>query len=159
LRQGVDELKDADGAKERLVNEVLEVHPGLFVLQLNGNRGSQSMQQLKNLLSQRSEQKGVSVTLVDATGVANIDDGIVQHLTDIIKALRLLDTKILLARRDPSIDRNLARLGVNLSDITTCYSLAAGLWVALDIVESWTAGKTNKAKITKSHKVRQKINS
>jgi cellulose biosynthesis protein BcsQ len=52
-------------------------------------------------------------------------------------------TQVLLARRDPSIDRNLAPLGVNPSDITMCHSLAGGLWVALHVMKSWTASKTN----------------
>jgi N-methylhydantoinase A/oxoprolinase/acetone carboxylase beta subunit len=52
-------------------------------------------------------------------------------------------TQVLLTMRDPSIDRNLVSRGVNLSDITVCHSLVAGLWVALDIIESWKASKTH----------------
>jgi anti-anti-sigma regulatory factor len=114
----------------------VEVHPSVFVFQLNGKRGTKDMPQLNDLLGERSEMRDLSVALVDTTGVANIDAGTVQHLADIIKTLRLPGTRVLLARRDPSIDRKLTHRGVNLSDITVCHSLAAGLWAALDIVES-----------------------
>ena len=114
----------------------MEVHPGLFVFQLNGEQGTKGMQQLNDLLGERSEMRDLSVALVDTTGIANIDARTVQHLADIIKTLRLPGTRVLLARRDPSIDRKLTHRGVNLSDITVCHSLATGLWMALDIVES-----------------------
>ena len=132
-------MKDGHKANEQLLYEWVEVHPGVLVLQLNGKRGSQSIEQLEDLLSERCERRDSSAALVDATGVDNIDAGIAQHLTDIISALRLPVTRVFLATGDSSIDRKLTHFGVNLSNITICHSLAAGLWMALDIVESSTA--------------------
>jgi len=129
-------LKDGHKVNEQRLDRWVEVHPGVFVFQLNGKRGTKGMSQLNDLLGKRSEWRDLSVALVDMTGVANIDAGTVRHLADIIETLRLPGTRVLLARRDPSIDRKLTRRGVNLSDITVCHSLAAGLWTALDIVES-----------------------
>ena len=112
------------------------MHPDVFVFQLNGERGTKGMSQLNDLLGKRREWRDLSVALVDMTGVANIDAGVVQHLADIISTLRLPCMQVLLARGDSSVDRKLANLGVNISDITMCHSLAAGLWMVLDIVES-----------------------
>jgi len=105
------------------------------------------MQQFAEQLQWRMEGMKSSVALVDVTAMPNINGGIVRHLVDIIGTLRLTNTQVLLARRDISTDRKLTRLGVDLSGITTCHSLLAGLWMALDIVESRTTNKTNKGDV------------
>ena len=128
-------MEDRHKVNEQQLDEWVEVHPGVFVFQLNGKRGTKGKSQLNDLLGKRSEMKDLSVALVDAISVDSIDTGMVKHLADIINAARLPGTRILLARRDPSIDRKLTHLDVNLSDITMCFSLAAGLWAAMDILE------------------------
>ena len=128
-------MKDRYKANEQFVEELVEVHPGVLVLQLDVKQVSQSMQQLTERLRERIEQANPSVAVVDTTGVANIDAVTTRHLADIISALRLVGTQVLLTRRDHSFDRKLTHLGVDLSDITMCHSLAAGLRMALDIVE------------------------
>ena len=128
-------MEDEDKTGEQLVDELVEVYPGVLVAQLNGKRDNRSMQQLAEQLRRRIERTNSSVVVVDVTCLPNIGTKIVQHLTDIVGAARLLGTQVLLARRDHSIDRKLVHLGVNSSDITMCHSLVAGLWAALDIVE------------------------
>ena len=142
-------MKDTAKVQEQVISELVEVHPGVLVLQLNGKQNSHAMRQLAERLRERIEKVDPLIAVVDVTGVPKTDTKIVQYLADIVGVARLSDTQILLVRRDPAIDRKLTNLGVNLTDITMCYSLAAGLWMALDIVESWTASKANKANITK----------
>lgn len=129
-------MEDEDKTGEQLVDELVEVYPGVLVAQLNGKRDNRSMQQLAELLRERIVETDSSVAVVDVTGVANIDAGIAQHLTDIVGAARLLGAQVLLARGDPYVSQQLAHLGVDLSGIKVCSSLVAGLWAALDIVES-----------------------
>ena len=137
-------MKDGHKVNEQLSDGCVEVHPGVFVLQLNEKRGG--MQQFKELLNERSEWMNSSVVLVDTTGVSNINKRKVQYLAEIVNAFQTPGTIVLVVRRELSIDQKLANLGVNLSDITICHSLIAGLWMALDIVEPWTGSKPNKAK-------------
>ena len=145
-------MKDTAKVQEQVISELVEVHPGVLVLQLNGKQNSHAMRQLAERLRERIEKDDPLIAVVDVTGVPKTDTKIVQHLADIVGVARLSDTQILLVRRDPAIDRKLTNLGVNLSDIKMCYSLAAGLWMALDVVEPRTASKTNKVNITSRDK-------
>lgn len=122
---------------------VMEVHPGVLVAHLNGKRRNQSMQQLMELLLERIVETSSSVVLLDLTGRPTIDTEMAQDLIKIISAVRRLDTHVVLAGLHASISRPLAHLGVDISGIKTCSSLAAGLWVALDILELEAVNKTS----------------
>ena len=143
------EMKDLDKTKEQLIDELVEVQPGVLVLQLNGKRDSRSMQHLMELLLERIVERNSSVALFDLTDMLTVDTRTAQHLTDTISAAQRLDTQVILIGLHPSISRLLAHLGVDLSGIATCSSLVAGLWTALDIVESQVANKTSRGEITK----------
>jgi rsbT co-antagonist protein RsbR len=73
-----------------------------------------------------------SVALVDITGVPTIDTQTAQHLTEAISAARLLGTQVILTGVRPAIAQTLVHLGIDLRDIETRASLAAGLKLALD---------------------------
>ena len=149
-------MKNQDKTKEQLINEVVELHPGVLLVQLNGKRDSGSSQQLVEVLRERIVETNPSVAVVDVTHVPNIDTKMVQHLTNMISTVRPFDTQLIVAGVNPSMSQQLVHLGIDLSDITICHSLAAGLWIALDIVEPWTASKASKAKITKRDKGKTK---
>jgi len=143
------EMKDLDKTKEQLIDELVEVQPGVLVVQINGKRDSRSMQHLMELLLERILERSSSVALFDLTDMLTVDTRTAQHLTDTISAVQRLDTQVVLTELRSSISRLLAHLGVDLSGIATCSSLVAGLWTALDIMESQVANKTNKGEITK----------
>ncbi len=113
----------------------MQVLDGVLVVQLNG-QDSQSIPQLVELLRERIVETNSSVVVVDVTDVPSIGTEMAQHLTDIISTARLLGTQVVLAGVRPPISQPLAHLGVDLSCIQTCSSLVAGLWAALDMVES-----------------------
>jgi len=135
--------KEQHEEKDKHFSAIVELQQGVLVLHLNGKHDNQKMQHLTEQLRKHIEEMNSSVALVDVTAMPNISGEIVRHLVDIIGILRLTNTQVLLVRKDLSIDRELTRLRVDLSDITTCHSLLAGLWMALDIVESRTTGKTD----------------
>ncbi|MFC1862245.1 STAS domain-containing protein [Chloroflexota bacterium] len=149
-------MKDTAKVQEQVISELVEVHPGVLVLQLNGKQNSHAMRQLAERLRERIEKADPLIAVVDVTGVLKTDTKIVQYLADIVGAARFPDIQVVLVRRDPAIDRKLTNLGINLTDITMCQSLVAGLWMALDIVEPWTASKPNKVKITSRDKDKTK---
>ena len=55
-----------------------------------------------------------------------------QHLIETISAVRLLGAQVVLTGVRPTIAQTLVHLGIDLSDMITRSSLAAGLQVALD---------------------------
>ncbi len=77
---------------------------------------------------------GSPVALVDITGVPTIDTVTAQHLIELIAAVRLLGAQVILTGVRPAIAQTLVHLGIDLSDITTRSSLAAGFSVALGIL-------------------------
>jgi len=127
--------KERREEKEQRLDGLMEVVPGVLVLQLNGEHDSQGMQQFAKQLRRRIEVMNSVVALVDTTAMPNVSGETARHLVDVIGSLRLTNTQVLLVRKDLSIDRELTRLGFDLSNITTCHSLLTGLWMALDIVE------------------------
>jgi rsbT co-antagonist protein RsbR len=73
-----------------------------------------------------------TVALVDITGVPSIDTQTAKHLIETIAATRLLGAEVILTGVRPAIAQTLVHLGIDLADVTTCASLAAGLRVAQD---------------------------
>jgi len=114
---------------------VIEVCAGVLVAHLNGKQASQSMQQLMELLLERIVEMNSLVAVVDMTDVQTIDTEMAQNLINAIGAVRLLGPQVVLAGAHPAITQTLEHLDGGHSGITICSSLAAGLWVALDIVE------------------------
>jgi rsbT co-antagonist protein RsbR len=75
------------------------------------------------------------VALVDITGVPTIDTQTAQHLIETISAVRLLGSQVVLTGVRPAIAQTLVHLGIDLSGIITRSSLAAGIAVALEMLD------------------------
>jgi rsbT co-antagonist protein RsbR len=86
-------------------------------------------------LLQRVVDTGSAVALIDITGVPAVDTRIAQHLVETITAVRLLGAQVVLTGVRPQIAQTLAHLGVDLADVITRSSLAAGLRDALDMLD------------------------
>jgi anti-anti-sigma regulatory factor len=115
-----------------LSTPVMQVWEGVVVVPLIGIldtvRTDEFMERfLKQIVITQS-----SVALVDITGVPTIDTQTAQHLTEAISAARLLGTQVILTGVRPAIAQTLVHLGIDLRDIATRASLAAGLKLALD---------------------------
>jgi len=137
-------MKDQYKTKEQHKSGLVEVYPGVFVVQLNGTGDNRSMQQLMELLPERSVETSSSVALIDLTDMPSVDTQMAQHLVDSIGAVLRLGTRVILTGVRPSIYQKLAHLGTDPSSITTYSFLVAGLWAALDIVESQVASQTSR---------------
>lgn len=147
LVSGDNIMKDRYKTKGQLISELVEVHPGVLVLQLNGKQDSQGVQKLTEGLRERIVEANSSVVVIDLTNMPAVDTQTTQHIIDSISTVRGLGKQVVLAGIRPPIDRKLTHLGVDLSSIMTCSSLVTGLWAALDIVESQVANKTNRGEI------------
>ncbi len=117
-----------------IATPVVQVWEGVVVAPLIGTLDSQRTQQfVEKLLTQIVESRS-SVALVDITGVPAIDTQTAQHLIEAVTAVRMLGAHVVLTGVRPAIAQTMVHLGINLSDVTTRPSLAAGLRVALDLL-------------------------
>lgn len=113
---------------------VLQVWEGVVVAPFIGTLDTQRAQQFMERLLDKIVETNSSVALLDVTGVPTIDTRTAQHLIETITSVRLLGAQAILTGVRPAIAQTLAHLGINLADVVTRSSLAAGLRVALDLL-------------------------
>ncbi|MEJ2079386.1 MAG: PAS domain S-box protein [Acidobacteriota bacterium] len=124
-----------------LSTPVMQVWRGVVVAPLIGSLDSQRTQQFMERLLNRIVETNSPMALVDIMGVPTIDTQTAQHLVETISAVRLLGAQVVLTGVQPAIAQTLVHLGIDLSDITTRSSLAAGLLVALDMLNLQVVAK------------------
>jgi rsbT co-antagonist protein RsbR len=118
-----------------LSTPVMQVWRGVVTAPLIGSLDSQRTQQFMERLLKAIVETNSPVALVDIMGVPTIDTQTAQHLIETISAVRLLGAQVILTGVRPVIAQTLVHLGIDLSDIITRSSLAAGLQVALDMLD------------------------
>ena len=114
---------------------IVQIWDGVLAAPLIGTLDSQRTQQFMQDLLDHIVETNSPVALIDITGVPTIDTQTAQHLIETIGAVRLLGAQVVLTGVRPSIAQTLVHLGIDLSDVTTRSSLAAGLRIALDILD------------------------
>ncbi len=105
---------------------VIQIWDGVLMAPLIGTLDSQRTQQLMEQLLDRIVETNSAVAILDVTGVPTIDTRTAQHLAETTTAVRLLGAQAVLTGVRPAIAQTLAHLGVDLGDIATRSSLAAG---------------------------------
>ena len=118
-----------------LATPALEVMDGVVAIPLIGTLDSRRAQQFMEVLLEEVVETDAAVALVDITGVPTIDTQTAQHLIEAITATRLLGARVVLTGVRPAIAQSLVHLGIDLSDLTTRASLAAGLRAAQEMLE------------------------
>jgi len=129
---------------------VLQVWEGVVVAPFIGTLDTQRAQQFMERLLDKIVETNSAVALLDVTGVPAIDTRTAQHLIETITAVRLLGAQAILTGVRPAIAQTLAHLGINLADVVTRSSLAAGLRVALDILNLKIITQEDQAKGARS---------
>jgi rsbT co-antagonist protein RsbR len=113
---------------------VIQIWDGVLMAPLIGTLDSERTQKLMEGLLERIVQTNSAVALLDVTGVPTIDTRTAQHLAETTTAVRLLGAQAVLTGVRPAIAQTLAHLGVDLGEITTRSTLAAGFRVALNLL-------------------------
>jgi PAS domain S-box-containing protein len=138
LQQEIEEGKQREEVIRQQTEEILEMSTpvmqmweGVVVAPLIGMLDSQRTQRFMEVLLQRIVDTNSPVALVDITGVPLIDTQTAQNLIETVGAVQLLGAKVILTGVRPAIAQTLVHLGIDLSDVETCSSLAAGLRLAL----------------------------
>ena len=132
LKKYEEELEAQSRTIMELSTPVIQLWDGVVAAPLIGTLDSMRTQQFMERLLDTIIKTKSPVALVDITGVPTIDTQTAQHIIESITAARLLGTKVVLTGVSPSIAQTLVHLGIDLSDIATRSSLAAGFQVALE---------------------------
>jgi len=133
-RQAEDRIRQQSREIMELSTPVMQVWEGIVTAPLIGSLDSQRTQQFMERLLNRIVETNSPVALVDIMGVPTIDTQTAQHLIETISAVRLLGAQVVLTGVRPAIAQTLVHLGIDLSGIITRSSLAAGIQVALDML-------------------------
>jgi len=124
--------KQAQEIMEMATVPIAQVWEGIVLVPLIGTLDSERTQQLMERLLQRIMETSSPVAVLDITGVPTIDTQTAQHVIETISAVRLLGAEVILTGVRPIIAQTLVHLGIDLSNVVTRSSLAAGLRMALD---------------------------
>jgi PAS domain S-box-containing protein len=132
-REAEEKLKrQSQEIMEMATVPVVQVWEGVVLVPLIGMLDSQRTQQLMERLLHRVTETSSPFAVLDITGVPAIDTQTAQHLIETISAVRLLGADVILTGVRPVIAQTLVHLGIDLSNVLTRASLAAGLRLALD---------------------------
>lgn len=133
-KQAEERIQQQSREIMELSTPVMQVWQGVVAAPLIGSLDSQRTQDFMERLLNRIVETNSPVALVDIMGVPTIDTQTAQHLIETVSAVRLLGAQVVLTGVRPAIAQTLVHLGIDLSDIITRSSLAAGLQVALEIL-------------------------
>ncbi len=136
------DLTDRKQAEEKITRQaqeilematvpIVQVWEGVVLVPLIGTLDSQRTHQLMERLLQRVSETSAPVAVIDITGVPMIDTQTAQHLIETITAVRLLGAEVVLTGVRPTIAQTLVHLNIDLMNVITRSSLAAGLQQAL----------------------------
>ncbi|NTW01690.1 MAG: STAS domain-containing protein, partial [Oscillochloris sp.] len=65
--------------------------------------------------------------IIDITGVAVVDTGVIQHLLQTARAVSLLGATVVLVGINPEIAQTITQLGLSLTELVTLSTLQAGI--------------------------------
>jgi len=130
LQQELIEMQEM--ALKELSTPIIPIMDRIIVVPLIGTIDSRRARDItRSLLAGISRHKA-KVVILDVTGVAVMDTGVVNHLSKTIQAAQLKGAKTIVTGVSDAVAESIVDLGVDWSDMTTLSDLQMGLRVALD---------------------------
>jgi rsbT co-antagonist protein RsbR len=119
----------------QLSTPVIPVWDKILILPLTGVLDEERAQRLiDNLLKKISETRA-SISIVDITGVAEVDASVARYLLKTSHTAHLIGCTCIFTGISPDNAKILATAGVNLSEITTRITLQDGLELAFQLTK------------------------
>jgi rsbT co-antagonist protein RsbR len=109
---------------------VIQVWDRILALPIIGSLDTARTQEMSEALLQRVVDTGAEIVLLDITGVAVMDTAVTKHLLEMVTACRLLGAGVMIVGMSTRVAITLIHLGIDLSGITTCPTMARGLELA-----------------------------
>ncbi len=118
-----------------LSTPVLSLWDRILALPLIGTLDSRRTQDAMEKALTRLADEKAQVLVVDITGVPIVDTLVANHLIRMASAVRLMGGECILTGIGSQTAMTIVHLGIDLSDLKTCATLAEGLAIAMELVK------------------------
>ncbi len=133
-RKRADELEDKLNliekqreAIEELSTPIIKIWDQVLVLPLIGALDTRRSQSLTETLLTDIANTQSKITIMDITGVPNVDSAVANHLLKTVAAVKLLGAECVITGIRPEVAQTIVHLGVDLSEVETLSNLSEGL--------------------------------
>jgi rsbT co-antagonist protein RsbR len=110
-----------------LPTPVLKLRDGLLLIPVVGALDSHRARQLTIQLLEAIKQVRAQVVVLDITGVAAVDSGVANHLSQTMSAARLMGATSIVTGISPSVAQALVKIGVGGALLNTAADLEGGI--------------------------------
>ncbi|NDY43165.1 PAS domain-containing protein [Dissulfurirhabdus thermomarina] len=131
LRKQEADIRHLQDEILELSTPVLEVWDGVLALPLVGTLDSRRAKIAMERLLEGIERTRAPFVILDITGVPAVDAEVANHLLQTVDAARLMGSRAVLTGVSPHIARTMARLGVDMANITVRGRMADALHMAI----------------------------
>ncbi len=122
-------------AIEELSTPIIKIWDQVLVLPLIGTLDTRRSQNLTEALLTDIADTQSKVTILDITGVPNVDSAVANHLLKTVAAVKLLGAECVITGIRPEVAQTIVHLGVDLTGVETLSNLSEGLKWALNRLE------------------------
>jgi rsbT co-antagonist protein RsbR len=127
LRERIAQIEQQRELIEDLATPIIEVWHGVLTLPLVGVIDKDRTALMTERLLDEITRVRARFTIVDLTGVEDVDTQTAAYLVSLVRAIRLLGAEAIITGIRPSVARTFVSLGVDLSTIQMRSNLRSGL--------------------------------
>jgi ABC-type sugar transport system substrate-binding protein/anti-anti-sigma regulatory factor len=125
-----------------LSSPVAPIVPGILVMPLIGNIGTQRAARFMETLLHEISARQAQVVLIDITSVSVVDTSVANHLVRAGQAAKLLGAEVVLVGITPAVAQTMIHLGVEMRHIVSRGDLASGFAYAQERVRRRVVPRT-----------------
>lgn len=122
-------------AIRELSTPVIQVQDRILLMPLVGTLDTQRAEQVMETVLTKVVEHQAAVVITDIAGVAVVDTKVADHLLQTTQAVKLLGAESILTGISPLVAKTIVRLGIDITAMHTRSRLAAGIDLAMQIVE------------------------
>ncbi len=148
LAEKLELIEKQRQAIEELSTPILKIWEQVLVLPLIGTLDTRRSQSLTETLLTDISGTQSKVTILDITGVPNVDSAVANHLLKTVAAVKLLGAECVITGIRPEVAQTIVHLGVDLSEVETLSNLSEGLkWAFRRLEDSESADQRPKSQL------------
>ena len=136
LEEALRTVEDQREAIAKLSAPILQIWDGVLAMPVIGVVDAVRAEQMMEDLLQAVARSEARFTILDLTGVDNLDTATANHLVRIVKAVGMLGSRCLVSGLSSRVARTMATLGIQLGEVDTFSTLQAALQAALRSFQS-----------------------
>ena len=106
---------------------ILPLTPTTLVMPLVGALDAVRLQMFQERTLQAIEQTSARYLILDITGVPVVDTSVASRLIEVVQAVRLLGSEVIVVGIRPEVAQTIVGLGIHLQDIVTRSTLQSGI--------------------------------